>query len=215
MRILFITDLHGCRAQVAAWPAADLLLAGGDLTHFGGAEDMRAIVADLRARYPRVLAVAGNCDTPAAAAWLDGDPAGVALRLSRVAHLRVFGIGGSNRTPCHTPNEWDDAEFAAPLAAAWRQAGEPAPGYLLLSHPPPAGSGAGCLPGGPDVGSAAVAALAARTRPALVCCGHIHEAVGIHRLGDVPVVNPGAARDGHWALVEWRPGAVPTVTLDG
>ncbi len=39
-------------------------------------------------------------------------------------------------------------------------------------------------------------------RPPLVLCGHIHEARGVAKLGETTVVNPGAARDGHAALVE-------------
>ncbi len=33
-------------------------------------------------------------------------------------------------------------------------------------------------------------------------CGHIHEAKGIDKIGNTLIINPGAARDGHYATIE-------------
>jgi len=47
-----------------------------------------------------------------------------------------------------------------------------------------------------------------RHQPALVLCGHIHEARGQARLGNSVIVNCGPAKRGHYALVELTAKAV-------
>jgi len=199
MQILFVTDIHSRTAGLDALPAADLVLVGGDVTQFGSTADVQRGLAALAARYPRQLAVLGNCDPPAAEAALEA--AGVALhrRAVRLGAVVVAGLSGSNRTPFHTPYEWDDAAMAADLD---RLAVPAAPGGLMVvSHAPPLGSGADRLSQGLHAGSAAVAAWVRRLRPTMVLCGHIHEARGQFDVDGIPVINPGALRQGHYALI--------------
>jgi len=51
-------------------------------------------------------------------------------------------------------------------------------------------------------GSRAVSDFIQRAQPALVVCGHIHEARGQQRLGGSLVVNCGPAARGHYALID-------------
>jgi Icc-related predicted phosphoesterase len=55
---------------------------------------------------------------------------------------------------------------------------------------------------GHHIGSRAVREFAEERQPELVLCGHVHEARSIDRIGATRIVNPGAARDGHYAIVE-------------
>jgi Icc-related predicted phosphoesterase len=197
--VLFVTDIHGAVKQLDALPSADLLLLGGDLTHFGSVAQAEGVLRQFQDRFANVFAVSGNCDaagTDEMMATLDCD---LHLRVRTALGLRLCGLGGCNKTPFSTPNEWIEEEMAdrlAPLAEQLTAAGEP---IVLVSHAPPLGSGAGRLPNGVDVGSQAVADFVRATRPALVLCGHIHEAPGLFSLGDVPVVNPGPFSAGRFA----------------
>jgi uncharacterized protein len=204
MIILFVTDIHGRREGFDRLPAAEVALLGGDLTQFGSAADVRQVVGLAQARFGDVLAVVGNCDPPAGDAVLA--ELGVGLRAQPTVHAGVAfsGLSGSNTTPFRTPYEWTDATMATRLTQV--AAGPPASTpWVLVSHAPPLGSGAGRLPGGQDAGSSAVAQWIRRQRPALVLCGHIHEAVGVFALDGIPVINPGALRTGHYALLDLAP----------
>ena len=73
-KLLCITDLHGdsdaleriLRAEVGA----DAVLLGGDLTNFGSANEAQRLIELAGSFCPTVLAVAGNCDSPAIEARL-------------------------------------------------------------------------------------------------------------------------------------------------
>ena len=201
-RILFATDVHGACRHLPGLPAADLLLLGGDLTHFGSAAQAGRILESFRQRFPAVLAVAGNCDAPDADGVLAACGCSLHLAVQEAAGLRICGVGGCNRTPFSTPNEWDEDDMARDLDALdARLAGGGAP-LVLVTHAPPFGSGADRLPDGSSVGSRAVAAFVRARRPALVLCGHIHEAAGIFSCEGVPVVNPGPFSQGNYACFD-------------
>ena len=199
MQILFVTDIHSRTAGLEALPPADLVLVGGDVTQFGSPADVQRGLAALAERYPRQLAVLGNCDPPAAEAALEASGVALHRRAVHVGEARVVGLSGSNRTPFATPYEWDDEAMVADLDRLAVPAGSGP--LLVVSHAPPLGSGADRLPQGLHAGSAAVAAWVRKLRPTMVLCGHIHEARGQFDLDGIPVINPGALRQGHYALI--------------
>ena len=68
MRLLGITDLHGNasalrRILAAEAETTDLILFGGDITHFGSPREAESLLRTAQATGTRVLAVAGNCDS--------------------------------------------------------------------------------------------------------------------------------------------------------
>jgi Icc-related predicted phosphoesterase len=199
MIILFIADIHGRSDGFDRLPEADVAVLGGDLTQFGTVADVRRVVACAAARFPRLLAVLGNCDPPAGEAVLEELGVGLQCRAVTVLGAVFTGLGGSNTTPFRTPYEWPDSEAVPLLSAVPAPAGTP---LVLVSHAPPRGSGADRLPSGLAAGSESVAAWVRSHHPALVLCGHIHEAVGQFALDGVPVVNPGAFRACRYAVVE-------------
>ncbi|MFA4943812.1 MAG: metallophosphoesterase [Lentisphaeria bacterium] len=213
MRIVAVTDLHGCLGQLPRLPAAELALLGGDLSHFGTPQQVAEAVRAAKRHFPHVLAVLGNCDPPEGLAALAAEgvlPAPAGTTPGRLP-VRVFGIGGANTSPFHTPNEWDDAAMGRELAAQAHPA-PPAPDSggtllrILLTHPPPAGSAAERLPNGLRAGSRAVAEFARQLRPDWIVCGHLHESRGRFDLDGIPVVNPGPLRNGFYAILDWEPG---------
>lgn len=204
MRILFLTDLHATAgylpALVARETGADLVLLGGDITNFAGADQARNMVAPLRAAFRTVAGVPGNVDRSGVTRWLTTE--GLSLHGSGrdVGGLWVSGCGGSNITPLHSPTELDE-----PALGALLEAGVPPPDFegpwILVTHVPPADTRCDRMFTGKHVGSPALRAFLERRRPALCLCGHIHEAVSTDRVGDTTVVNPGALTSRRYAVV--------------
>jgi len=210
MHALFIADIHGASRELDRLPAADVLLIGGDLTQFGTAAQAMALIDRLAARYPQVAAVAGNCDAAETDAALTRQGSGIHLACRDYGSWRACGIGGCNRTPFHTPYEWDEEAMAHDLAVLADTLLEGKTPLVLVTHAPPLGCGADRLPNGTHVGSRAVAEFARRVRPALVLCGHIHEAVGRFEWEGIPVLNPGPLARG--GLVTFSlPELMPTL----
>ncbi len=74
--------------------------------------------------------------------------------------------------------------------------------HILLAHVPPHGTSLDRTHSGVHAGSVALRKFVEARRPALVLCGHVHEARGIERLGPSMVVNCGRGGAGEYALVE-------------
>ena len=192
------TDLHGSRLALEEIPAAvraygpDLFLACGDITHFGKPP---SYVEDLfRQVTVKSLAIPGNCDPPALIDTLDRLGVNLHLKKTTVGGETIVGLGGANPTPFGTPFEIGEDNIWRGLEAIME------PRAILASHPPPYGH-LDVVPGAGHVGSRSVARAVETYRPKAVLCGHIHEAAGIVE-GEVTMINPGPAKDGHLGLVD-------------
>jgi hypothetical protein len=215
VKIAYLVDVHD---RFAVVPEAlgrigevDLLVIGGDITT-GGTADMAGRAIDRwRALVPRVLAVAGNMDSPAIDARLD--ELGVALDQRGVVMggVGIFGASAAPLSPLHTPYELDEDELGRRIEHAFRDVSGCSM-LIFCPHAPPRGTACDRLPSGEHVGSEAVRRFVEREQPQLVLCGHIHESRAIDQLGRSQVVNPGPAAAGHYAVVET--GAELVVRLD-
>ncbi len=211
MNAIFITDIHGRFGALLKLPPAELLLVGGDITNFGTPEDLHEFAETATSRFPRVLAVAGNCDPAAAPDVLAVCGIGLPLEGRAEGGVRFFGISGAPFNHGSTPFEWPDG-----AAHAWmpRPSADGLPS-VLLSHAPPRRVLTGRLLNGFDAGSRTVEAAVCRLRPVLVLSGHIHEARGTDALAypGTQAVNPGPLRAGFYAALSFRPGLPPGVSL--
>ncbi|MCU0693071.1 MAG: metallophosphoesterase family protein [Polyangiaceae bacterium] len=210
-RILFLTDLHGASVYVQPFlkqePQADVVLLGGDLTNFGRGAEAAAMVEPLRGQYRHVLGVHGNVDHAGVLAWLEAEALSLHGRGVFIGDIGVYGCGGSNRTPLHTPSEYEEQAIARVLGQGRGQI-TGATVHVVISHAPPMGTGADLMFAGKHVGSTAVRALLAEHWPALCLCGHIHEAACVESFGRTTIVNPGPFAGGHYAVVELAEGRV-------
>lgn len=204
MIILGLTDLHGDGAGLDAVAArhedAALVVLTGDITHFGGRNEVAAILAPLRAAVPRVLAVAGNCDKPEVEDWLSENGVAAPLRGIVVDGVGFVGLNKSLPCPGHTPNEMTEETFEQALAEAGADLPDETP-FVLLTHQPPFGTKNDLPRTGRHVGSRAIRAFIERRQPLLCFSGHIHEGIGVDRIGDTSIVNPGPFRGGCYARV--------------
>ena len=170
----------------------DVFVAAGDLTHFGPASAAREMFGGLGVP---TLAVPGNCDPPELVAVLEDLGVNLHARKAVVAGRTFVGIGGSNPTPFGMPFELSEEEILDALRR------EMVPGAIVVSHPPPRGYVDVAHRGG-HVGSTSLRQIIEEFEPPLVLCGHIHEARGVASHGPTTIVNAGAAKDGHSALVD-------------
>lgn len=205
MRIVYVVDVHENYAAVTKAVnmagAADLLIVGGDITTAGTADDVARVVEGWRPLAMRLLAVAGNMDSPAIDARLAS--LGVALDGCGVVlgDVGVFGVSAGPKSPLHTPYEITEEQIATRIEAGFVDV-KNCRVKIFCPHAPPKDTACDRIHSGLHVGSAAVRAFVEREQPELVLCGHIHESRGEDRIGRTRIVNPGPATAGHYAVVQ-------------
>ncbi len=215
MRIAYVVDVHdrfeavGHALETIA--PVDVLVVGGDITTFGSPDDAERAIELWRPLAPRLLALAGNCDSPAIDERLV--ELGVSLdgRGVAVGDVGLFGVSAAPHSPLHTPYEVPDDELARRADAGLAEVAG-ARVLVFCPHAPPHDTACDRLRSGEHVGSPALRSFVDRERPDLVLCGHIHEARAIDDLGPTRVVNPGPVASGHFALVDV--GEALSVELD-
>lgn len=215
MRIAYVVDVHD---RFEAVPRAlseigpvDVLVVGGDITTFGTPDDAERAIELWRPLAPRLLAVAGNCDSPAIDKRLV--ELGVSLdgRGVVVDGVGLAGVSAAPLSPLQTPYEVPDEELARRGSAAFAEL-DGCGVRIFCPHAPPHRTACDRLRSGEHVGSPALRTLVEREQPDLVLCGHIHEARGEDAIDATHVVNPGPVAAGHYALVDV--GESVSVTLD-
>jgi len=204
MLVLAISDLHGRynypRELKKELNLAERVIIIGDLTAFGGEPEAKTVLSGFSAYKDKLLAVYGNCDRPGVNKVLD--ELGINLHGDGriVDGIGFFGLGGSNATPFHTPQELTEDEIAENLIAGWAKV-ENARIRVLITHPPPLNTKVDRTGAGVHAGSEAVRKFIDEHQPELVLCGHIHEAKGFDKIGKTVVINPGPFPYGY-AVVE-------------
>lgn len=207
MRLLGITDLHENHAALqrilAQAGPVDIILLGGDLTDFGQSTAAEQLVRQAQQSAAQVLAVAGNCDSPAIEQRLVD--LGVSL-FGRGVTIGGVGLHGLSGMPPWRGGmyQFTEEELAQALETGYRQVAAGS-WHVVLSHPPPRAARVDRTFRGQNVGSVALREFIDRVQPALVLCGHIHEARGSEQLGRTLVVNCGPASSGSYAVAEVGP----------
>lgn len=119
------------------------------------------------------------------------------------ADHEMLSCGWSNPTPWHTPRECSEEELAKKIETMVAKIRDLQSSVFNL-HDPPFGSGLDVAPklknglqvsarGETEhVGSKAVLDLIQRYQPLLSLHGHIHEAMGMHKIGKTLCINPGS-----------------------
>lgn len=204
MRILAITDVHdkrNCLERILADAGSvDVILLGGDITNFGTSKDAARLVLIATQSGVKVLAVAGNCDSPQIENHLV--ELGVSIH-GRGVLVGDVGFQGVSAMPpwCNEMYQFTEEQIAHFLETGREQLAG-AKHRIVLSHFPPRGERVDCTYHGNHVGSTSLRAFIQSAQPELVFCGHIHEGRGIESLGQTTVVNCGPGAAGCYALAE-------------
>ncbi|RZN48274.1 YfcE family phosphodiesterase [archaeon] len=196
MRVLAITDLHGTTLDNAESIADDydLILIGGDITHFGRYDDAKEILSEF-IRDRAVCAVYGNCDYADVDDYLREADISVHGRRRDVGPCTITGFSGAPKSPFNTPGEVDDEEIGAGIRDVTSECS------IVLTHAPPFETAVDMAPVG-HVGSKSLHEYILREQPAINICGHIHEARGTDRIGSTLIVNPGPYFKGYYAHID-------------
>jgi uncharacterized protein len=215
VRLAYLVDVHG---RFAAVPEAmaeigpvDVLVIGGDITTGGTPDDAAGAIEQWRPLAPRLLALAGNMDSPAIDARLEELGVGLDGRGMRLEDVGVFGVSAAPFSPLHTPYELPDDELERRLENGFTDV-QDCRVKVFCPHAPPKDTLCDRLPSGEHVGSAVLRAFVEREQPDVVLCGHIHESRGTDTIGRAQIVNPGPAMAGHYAVVDV--GETVAVRLD-
>jgi Icc-related predicted phosphoesterase len=205
VRIAYVVDVHdrfdAVPRVLVETGEVDVLVVGGDLTTFGTPDDVERALELWRPLAPQLLAVAGNCDSPAIDERLVELGVSIDGRGAVIDGVGLAGVSASPLTPLHTPHELPDEEIGRRAAVGLAEIAACAV-RIFCPHAPPYGTACDRLHSGEHVGSSALRALVEREQPDLVLCGHIHESRAEDALGPTLVVNPGPVASGHYALVE-------------
>ena len=212
MKVACFTDIHGAVQQVTqtieGLTEIHLVILGGDLTAQGRPEEAEEILDRCEAALKRnaadhipILAVSGNMDSPEVDQYLNARGVSLNGQGVQIGPVGFFGVSACPPSPLHTPYEVSESELAAWIKQGFRKVAQ-APLRVLVSHTPPWDTKVDRVYSGIHAGSHSVREFVLREQPALVICGHIHEARGQDRLEQSLVLNCGPARSGHYALVE-------------
>jgi Icc-related predicted phosphoesterase len=205
MKIVSFGDVHMATGNLARMGKVlrdtDLIIVSGDLTNFGGIEDARQVMDEVRRACPRVLALSGNLDQREVMPALEEQ--GVALHGKGmvIGGIAIFGCGGSNITPFNTPTELSEDEIYQTLRAGYETVRDHRP-LLMICHTPPYETKCDRISSGRPVGSTGARHFIEEVGPEVCISGHIHESAGVDRIGETFILNAGPFKDGGYIVVE-------------
>jgi uncharacterized protein len=205
MKIINIVDIHGNNHPIEKirdeLSSVDLVIIGGDLTHFGSGEQAAELIESLRISNPNILAVPGNCDTKGVDDYLDKQKINLHGRVKKIGGINFIGAGGSLPCPSPTPTVYSEDQYRDILASSLKGAKKSAP-MVMVCHQPPFDTTNDTLANGEHVGSRTVRDFIKENKPLVCITGHIHEAAGIDEIEGTKIVNPGPLGTGSYAYLE-------------
>ncbi len=202
MKLLVLADIHG--DEVALEKLQHIKKDGYDCTLIAGdsTNNSTSYMMDLLETAPNAYIIQGNNES--------ANVLEILRKAKHYAHGKRFalgegynlvGFGFSNPTPFHTPGELKDDEIYRQLSKLDIDSKT-----VLLVHAPPYGLLDEIK--GNHVGSQAIRKVIEEKQPYIVLCGHLHEVIGVERLGKTLIVNVPAAESGRYCSVEMKNGTL-------
>src|SRR6266436_1142976 len=204
MKIISFGDVHMATRNLERMGEvmrdAELVIVSGDLTNFGGVDDARKVITDVRRACASVLALPGNLDKREVIPFLEAE--GVALHGKGMVidGVGIFGCGGSNITPFNTPTELTEDEIYQTLMRGYAAVRDCRP-LLMICHTPPYETKCDRIVGGKAVGSTAARRFIEEVKPDLCISGHIHESAATDAIGPTTIINAGPFKGGGYIVV--------------
>ena len=114
MKILAFGDIHehiGKIREIDGLSSASCVIVSGDLTNIGGIEKAEKVIDSLKRYNSNLYAQAGNFDKREVETFLVKRGISIHGKSFALEDIGIFGVGGSNKTPFNTPNEFDENEI--------------------------------------------------------------------------------------------------------
>ncbi|MBO7121862.1 MAG: metallophosphoesterase family protein [Treponema sp.] len=209
MKLLLISDLHGnvdnLQKLEGEIKSADAVLFAGDFSKFKKTETGLPCAEKMRELCPNLFAVLGNCDEPELLESIEKLDISAQHALAWFEGLAIAGSGGGSKFTGETPNERDEDDLQTDFDVI-KNSGLEEEGQwnnlILISHNPPKAQGIDSPAPNVHAGSQTFTDFIEKTKPLAVLCGHIHEGVGVEKIGGTVVVNPGPLCEGKYAVME-------------
>jgi uncharacterized protein len=204
MKIVSFGDVHMATRNLSRMNEilrdTDLIIVSGDLTNFGGIDDARKVIDEVRRACPSVLALPGNLDRREVTPFLEVE--GITLHGRGVVMdgVGIFGCGGSNITPFNTPTELTEDEIYETLKRGYAAVQHSRP-LLMVCHTPPYETRCDRIAGGKAVGSTSARRFIEEVRPDVCISGHIHESAATDAIGPTTIINAGPFKGGGYVVV--------------
>jgi len=206
MILIGLADVHGSTEPIDRMKdileTADIILLVGDITNFGNEADIKKVIKAFKDYPGKLFAVSGNCDYTEVDHYLNQKSVNLHGICSVYNGLGFVGLGGSLITPFQTPNEFTEDEIEHYLACGFSQIPSDMP-MILVSHQPPLKTKCDRISSGDHVGSIAVRDFIEKHQPRICFTGHIHESIGVDKIGDTHIINPGMLSRGCYAYAEF------------
>ena len=211
MRFLVLSDMHNDDVFIhqlkEEFKKADGVIFGGDFAKYGQPETAEPALKRLIDCHESVYAVLGNCDEPAFLQRLEEEDISVQGGMVFRDGLVFAGSGGGSKFTGTTPNERTDEELVSDLQIILEQptASDTATAWdnmIMIMHNPPKNTECDKIDSGLHVGSESLRGIIERTKPLAVITGHIHESVGVDKIGSTIIMNPGSLAEGRYGILE-------------
>ena len=215
MRILVIGDIHesfGNLGGIKDISKASCVIINGDLTNVGGIERAKKVIEHIKLFNPSVYAQAGNFDRKEVEVYLIEQDISLHGNGFIKGNIGIFGVGGSNRTPFGTPNEFEENEIESFIFQGYKKV-KNTHLKLFISHAPPFHTSVDIVTSGQHVGSKAVRDFIDNYQPDVCITGHIHEAKGEDRIGRTKIINPGPYKNGGYVEIIEEKGFLRAVLM--
>lgn len=206
MKFLAISDLHGNVSVLdkldSVFKSVDAVLFAGDFCECFKTETGKPALDALIKKHDEIYAVLGNCDEPDFIEELEDAEINAERILNFTEGLSIIGSGGGQIFTKQTPNERTEEDLIDDFKILNFENASSLENLIVISHNPPKDTVCDAVNKDVHAGSLLFRKFIEEKKPLFVVCGHIHEGVGIDKIGETIVVNPGPLTDGKYAIIE-------------
>ena len=212
MKILILSDLHAHNDVLDkmddVFAKSDAVLFAGDFAACFKPETGKEALLQLCKKHDTIFAVLGNCDNEDFLEDLEEQDVCVEKTLVYHEGLAIAGAGGGTYFTGKTEFERQEQDIIADFnivkncveetsdKSLWKN-------LILICHNPPKGKTVDAVNENLHAGSELFAKYIEENQPLAVVCGHIHEGVGMEKIGETLVINPGSLGEaGSYAQME-------------
>ena len=212
MKILILSDLHAHNDVLDkmddVFAKSDAVLFAGDFAACFKPETGKEALLQLCKKHDTIFAVLGNCDNEDFLEDLEDQDVCVEKTLVYHEGLAIAGAGGGTFFTGKTEFEREEQDIIDDFnivkncveetgdKSIWKN-------LILICHNPPKGKTVDAVNENLHAGSELFTNYIEENQPLAVICGHIHEGVGMEKIGETLVINPGSLGEaGSYAQME-------------